>query len=96
MRETIRTLRSSQEYPGLLRFLIGRIFYTDAVNTVISVMSLYTVNVAISTGLTSEQGEAQARLILMSAQDNLTKGAAGQGIQAMNIALGLPETSGLL
>jgi UMF1 family MFS transporter len=67
MRETIRTLRSSQEYPGLLRFLIGRIFYTDAVNTVISVMSLYTVNVAISTGLTSEQGEAQARLILMSA-----------------------------
>jgi UMF1 family MFS transporter len=67
MRETIRTLRSSQEYPGLLRFLIGRIFYTDAVNTVISVMSLYTVNVAISTGLTSDQGEAQARLILMSA-----------------------------
>ena len=27
--------------------------------------------------------------------DNLLKGAAGQAVQAMNLALGLPETSGL-
>lgn len=35
------------------------------------------------------------RLILVSAIDNMVKGAAGQAIQNMNIACGLPETSGL-
>jgi UMF1 family MFS transporter len=66
-RETVRTLASSQEYPGLLRFLIGRMFYTDSINTVILIMTLYTVNVAVSTGLTEEAGERQAQLIMMSA-----------------------------
>lgn len=36
------------------------------------------------------------RLILMSAIDNLIKGAAGQAVQNMNIMLGLDETAGLL
>ena len=66
-RETINTLRSSQEYPGLRRFLVGRVFYTDAINTVISIMALYTVNVAVSTGLNEQQGQEQANLILMAA-----------------------------
>lgn len=35
-------------------------------------------------------------VILCSAIDNLVKGAAGQGVQCMNIRFGLPETSGLL
>jgi N-acetyl-gamma-glutamyl-phosphate reductase len=35
------------------------------------------------------------RLILISAIDNLVKGASGQAIQNMNIMLGLPETAGL-
>lgn len=35
------------------------------------------------------------RLIVMAALDNLTKGTAGAAIQAMNIALGIPEDSGL-
>jgi MFS transporter, UMF1 family len=65
--ETIRTLRSGGEYPGLVRFLVGRVFYTDSINTVISIMALYTVNVAVSTGLTEQQGEDQAKLILMTA-----------------------------
>lgn len=65
--QTIRALREGNRYPGLLRFLVGRVFYTDAINTVIAYMSLYTVNVAVSTGLTSEQGERTAQLILMSA-----------------------------
>ena len=42
-------------------------FYTDAINTVIVFMSLYTVNVAISTGLTKANGEQKAQLVLMSA-----------------------------
>ncbi len=66
-RETIRTLRSSQQYPGLLRFLIGRVFYTDAINTVISIMALYTVNVAVATGLSEDEGQRTAQLILMGA-----------------------------
>lgn len=34
-------------------------------------------------------------LILLSAQDNLTKGAAGQTIQCLNIMAGLPQETGL-
>jgi N-acetyl-gamma-glutamyl-phosphate reductase len=35
------------------------------------------------------------RLVVVSALDNLVKGASGQAIQAANVALGLPETAGL-
>ncbi|NJD10934.1 MAG: MFS transporter [Gemmatimonadetes bacterium] len=66
-RQTVRTLRSSQSYPGLLRFLVGRIFYTDAINTVISIMYLYTVNVAVATGLSEEAGGSRAELVMMFA-----------------------------
>jgi len=38
---------------------------------------------------------APGRVVVFSALDNLVKGAAGQAIQNMNVALGLPETSGL-
>jgi UMF1 family MFS transporter len=66
-RETIRTLRSSQQYPGLLRFLIGRVFYTDAINTVIIIMVLYTTNVAVANGMTNAAGEDQAAIVMMIA-----------------------------
>jgi len=66
-RQTIETLRQGQRYPGLLRFLVGRVFYTDAVNTVIAFMSLYTANVAISAGLGAEEGARQAGYIMLSA-----------------------------
>ncbi len=36
------------------------------------------------------------RLIVMSAEDNLVKGASGQAVQSMNILCGFPETSGLV
>jgi N-acetyl-gamma-glutamyl-phosphate reductase len=36
------------------------------------------------------------RVILFSAEDNLTKGAAGQGVQCLNIMCSWPETAGLL
>ncbi|MEU1280350.1 N-acetyl-gamma-glutamyl-phosphate reductase [Streptomyces sp. NPDC005805] len=38
---------------------------------------------------------AAGRLIAISAIDNLTKGTAGGAVQSMNIALGLPESTGL-
>ena len=36
------------------------------------------------------------RLIVMSAIDNLVKGASGQAVQSMNIICGFPETAGLI
>ena len=38
---------------------------------------------------------APRRAVVIAAIDNLGKGAAGQAIQNMNVALGLPETAGL-
>jgi N-acetyl-gamma-glutamyl-phosphate reductase len=36
------------------------------------------------------------RLIVMSAEDNLLKGASGQAVQSLNLVCGFPETAGLL
>jgi N-acetyl-gamma-glutamyl-phosphate reductase len=35
-------------------------------------------------------------LVILVVEDNLVKGASGQGVQVMNIMFGLPETAGLL
>ena len=39
--------------------------------------------------------EAAGRLVAVAALDNLTKGTAGGAVQSMNLALGLPEETGL-
>jgi N-acetyl-gamma-glutamyl-phosphate reductase len=39
--------------------------------------------------------EAAGRVVVVSAIDNLVKGTAGAAIQSANIALGIPETTGL-
>lgn len=39
--------------------------------------------------------QAAGRLVVVAAIDNLVKGTAGGALQSMNIALGLPETTGL-
>jgi N-acetyl-gamma-glutamyl-phosphate reductase len=36
------------------------------------------------------------RLVIMSALDNIVKGASGQAVQCMNVMLGLPETAALI
>lgn len=36
------------------------------------------------------------RVLLFSAEDNLIKGAGGQGVQCLNLVCGFPETEGLL
>ena len=36
------------------------------------------------------------RLIVMSAEDNLMKGASGQAVQSLNLLCGFPETAGLV
>ncbi|HEX5826121.1 MAG TPA: MFS transporter [Candidatus Limnocylindrales bacterium] len=42
-RQLSATIRHAQEVPGLSRFLLGRFFYSDAVNTLIVVMSVVAV-----------------------------------------------------
>ncbi|PFG42907.1 N-acetyl-gamma-glutamyl-phosphate reductase [Isoptericola jiangsuensis] len=39
---------------------------------------------------------AAGRVVTVTALDNLVKGTAGQAVQAMNLALGLPESAGLV
>ncbi len=36
------------------------------------------------------------RLIVMSAEDNIVKGASGQAVQSFNVMCGFPETAGLI
>ncbi len=45
--------------------------------------------------LISVHAAASGRVVVFSALDNLVKGAAGQAVQNMNLAMGWPETSGL-
>jgi len=53
------TVAHAREVPGLLRFLVGRFFYSDAVNTIIVVMSVVAVR---AVGLS----ETVANLVLLS------------------------------
>jgi N-acetyl-gamma-glutamyl-phosphate reductase len=48
-------------------------------------------NVQLQVAVDADAG----RLIVVTTIDNLTKGTAGGAVQSMNIALGLPETTGL-
>ncbi len=45
--------------------------------------------------LSSFLDERTGTAIVMAAEDNLLKGAAGQAVQCANLMLGLPETAGL-
>jgi MFS transporter, UMF1 family len=74
--QMFETLRNSQRYPGLLRFLIGRVFYTDAINTVISVMGIYVVNQTVRSGMLEAQAKGLTGAALEKARLDLeTQGA---------------------
>jgi N-acetyl-gamma-glutamyl-phosphate reductase len=45
--------------------------------------------------VTARYDDRTGWVVVLSALDNLVKGAAGQGIQCANLLLGLPETTGL-
>jgi N-acetyl-gamma-glutamyl-phosphate reductase len=45
--------------------------------------------------VTARVDDRTRRLVVLSAIDNLGKGAAGQAVQCANVALGLPEATGL-
>jgi MFS transporter, UMF1 family len=55
------TIRHAQAVPGLLRFVIGRFFYSDPVNTAIAVMAVFATQ---AVGFTS--GEALLVILLLT------------------------------
>ena len=67
------TLRDARQVPGLLRFLGGRFFYTDPVNTVIVVMSVFAVE---AIGLSP----AEANLVLLALTISAVVASFGWGI----------------
>jgi N-acetyl-gamma-glutamyl-phosphate reductase len=54
-----------------------------------SVLGANTVHIQVAVD------RAAGRLVAVAALDNLTKGTAGGAVQCMNLALGIPETTGL-
>ena len=58
---TLATIRELRRYPGLQRFLTARFFYTDAQNTVISIMAVFAVQ---AVGFT--QGQANYVLVALA------------------------------
>lgn len=48
-----------------------------------------------SVHITARFDERTETVIVLAAEDNLTKGASGGAVQSANVALGLPETAGL-
>jgi MFS transporter, UMF1 family len=69
------TIRNARAVPGLLRFIVARLFYTDPINTVIAVMSLFTIN---AIGFT----EGEARLVLIGLTVVAVIASFGWGIVA--------------
>ncbi|HKS05954.1 MAG TPA: MFS transporter [Gemmatimonadaceae bacterium] len=66
-RKTFEALKYTDKFPGLARFLIGRVFYTDAVNTVISFMTPIALNLFVLAGRTEQQASDEKDLVMMSA-----------------------------
>lgn len=67
------TVAHAREFPGLLRFLVGRVFYTDPVNTVIIFMGVYVTN---EVGFTT----TEAQVLLLVAIAAAVLGAFAWGV----------------
>lgn len=84
------TVQHAREFPGLVRFLVGRVFYTDPVNTVIVFMGVYVTN---EVGFTT----TEAQLLLLLAIAAAVVGGFVWGVvvdrigpkRSLNLVLGL-------
>jgi UMF1 family MFS transporter len=59
--QVAHTLRHASEVPGLLRFLVGRFFYTDPVNTAIVIMAVFATK-----AIGMSKAEANLMLLLLT------------------------------
>jgi len=62
--QTWRTIRSLDKYPGLGRFLASRFFYTDALNTSITIMTIFSVK---AVGFTEDESVYVLLILTLSA-----------------------------
>jgi N-acetyl-gamma-glutamyl-phosphate reductase len=83
---------STEELLGALGEVYAGEPFVEVVSHSPSTRETYASNVA---KLTARSDARTRHVIVLGAIDNLTKGGAGQAIQAANVALGLPETAGL-
>ena len=74
-----------------------REFYADEPFVVVSDASPSTKATlgANTAHLTARYDERTGWVVVLAALDNLVKGASGQAVQCANLALGLPEATGL-
>ena len=72
-----RTLRHAGEVPGLLRFLVGRFFYTDPVNTAIVIMAVFATK---AIGMT--KAEANLMLLLLTVVAVIASFLWGRAVEA--------------
>jgi UMF1 family MFS transporter len=62
--QTWRTIRALDKYPGLGRFLASRFFYTDALNTSITIMTIFSVK---AVGFTEDESVYVLLILTLSA-----------------------------
>jgi len=62
--QTWRTIRSLDKYPGLGRFLAARFFYTDALNTSITIMTIFSIK---AVGFTEDESTYVLLILTLSA-----------------------------
>ena len=73
-----QTIRNARRFPGLMRFIVGRFFYTDPINTAIAVMSLFAIN---AIGFT----KTESRFVLIGLTVAAVVASFGWGILADRI-----------
>lgn len=71
------TLRNARQVPGLRRFLIGRFFYTDPVNTAIVIMAVFATK---AIGMT--KGQANLMLLLLTVVAVVASVLWGRAVEA--------------
>jgi N-acetyl-gamma-glutamyl-phosphate reductase len=83
---------STEEAIGVLRSAYEGEPFVQVVEDSPATRDTYGANTA---RLTARYDDRTGTVLVIGAIDNITKGGAGQAIQAANVALGLPETGGL-
>lgn len=91
-RPTAAGPRSTDEVLQVLAEAYSGETFVRVTEEVVSTSDAYGCNVA---HLTGRYDARTGWIVLLCAIDNLVKGGAGQALQAANVALGLPEASGL-
>ncbi len=94
---TLRPGADPAQGPGILKQFYGAEPFVEVVDSPdeVSLKSVVGTNRCVIGMAWDRSGLDPGRLVIVSAIDNLVKGAAGQAVQNLNIAMGWEETDGL-